>query len=306
MKFTHVLLAILVALIWGFNFVVIKTGLDEIPPLLYGAGRYILAALPVFFIKKPNVSWSLIFGIGFTLGALKFTLLFLGIYMGVPAGLASLILQSQAFFTIGLCVYFYKATILPNHILGMVIAFLGIGLIGWQMNVESTLLGFLFICAGALAWAFSNIMYRKVGNADMFALTVWTSLIPPIPILIGEYCYEGFDVILSGVESMSLLGWLCLLYTTCASTWIGATIWGGLLRTYEPHRVAPFSLLVPIFAMSFASIILGEGFSTLKGIACVLVFLGLIVNQWPMETQRDDDKLIDEDEHDEQDFKKAA
>lgn len=296
MKFRHILMAILVAAIWGFNFVAVKVGLQEIPPFLYGASRFIIAALPALFFKRPNVSWTLIAGIGLTLGVMKFTLMFMGIHLGVAAGLASLILQSQVFFTIGLSVYFYKARVSANHVLGMIIASLGIILIGWQMHAESTLIGFGMLFAAAISWSFSNILYRKAGNVDMFSLTVWTSVIPPIPMLIGDYLYEGGDSMVLALTSMTPISWLCLFYTACASTWIGATVWGMLLRTYEPHRVAPFSLLVPIFGMSFSSFILGEEFSTLISIACVLVFIGLIVNQWSPESNRDDDFYDDEKE----------
>ena len=280
MKLRHILMTIIVAAVWGFNFIAIKVGLTEISPFIYGSGRFMIAALPAFFIKKPNISWTIIIGIGL-LTFVKFTLMFMGIHMKVSAGLASLILQSQGFFTIALSVFFYKAKISSNHILGMLIALIGMALIGWQTDCQTTLIGVSLILAAALSWAYSNILYRKAGNVDMFALIVWTSVIPPIPMLIGEFIMEGSDNFVSSFLNMSSLGWMCLLYTACISTWIGATLWGILIRTYEPHRIAPFSLLVPVFGISFASLILGEELSVLMSIACVCIFMGLIINQWP-------------------------
>lgn len=286
MKIRHILMAILVAAIWGGNFVVVKIGLSEIPPFIYGAGRFCISALPVFFIKKPNVPWKIILGISISLGVCKFTLMFMGIHLGVSAGLASLLMQSQMFFTLAFSLYFFQSKVLPNHIFGILLACFGMFLIGWQMNAESSLIGFLFIIMAAFSWGFSNILFRKAGNVDMFALTVWTSVIPPIPLLLGELAYEGMDPLIHSLSGgIGSVGVLCLLYTACASTWIGGTLWGVLLRTYEPHRVAPFSLLIPIFGITFATLVLEEEVNMLVAVACCLVFLGLLINQWPVSAK---------------------
>lgn len=292
MRLHHILMAVLVAAIWGGNFVVVKLGLKEIPPLFYGAGRFLISALPVFFIKKPPVSWKLIGGISLALGVFKFTFLFMGIYWGVAPGLASLLLQSQAFFTMVFAAYIFKAKILANQVLGMLISFIGIFLIAWQMNAESSFIGFMMIMIASISWGVSNILYRKVGNVDMFALTVWTSVIPPLPMLVGEYFYDGPTVMTEAFFGIGLLGFACLLYTACASTWIGGTLWGILLRTYDPHRVAPFSMLVPLFAMTLSALFLGEEFDQLIMLACCFIFGGLIINQWSFGTSEPQTKQI--------------
>lgn len=280
MSLRHIIIAILVAAIWGFNFIAVKAGLDEMPPYLYGAGRFFIAVLPILFIKKPAVSWSMIIAVGLTLGVFKFTLMFLGIYYGMAAGLASLVLQSQVFFTLLFSCLFFKSKIQLNQVVGMMIAVAGIALIAWNMQAESSMLGFFLIIAAAMSWGIANILYRKVGNVDMFALTVWSSLIPPIPMLcVSLYC-DGFEVVRNSLLTMSGLGWLCLAYTACLSSWAGATLWATLIRTYEPHKVAPFSLLVPVFGITFASLFLGENFTMTTVIASILIFSGLVVNQW--------------------------
>lgn len=289
MKLSHVLIAIFVAAIWGFNFVVVKIGLKELPPFVYGAGRFMIAATPiVFFWRKPAVSWKIISGIGLTLGFIKFSLMFLGIYVGMSAGLASLVLQSQVFFTVALSMIIFGSRIQVNQILGMVIAFAGIVIIGWQMQTTSSLVGFLCILGSAVAWSISNILYRKAGDVDMFHLTVWTSLIPLIPMLLAACWFEGQDVFMESMLSLSWVGYLCLLFTACASTWIGATLWGVLLRAYDATRVAPFSLLIPIFGMSSAWLVIGEQLSLVTLCACGLVFTGLVINQinWEFLTAR--------------------
>lgn len=280
MNLLHVFIAVFVAAIWGFNFVVVKIGLSELPPFIYGAGRFLIALTPiVFFWRKPPVPWKIISGIGLTLGVTKFSLMFLGIYVGMSAGLASLVLQSQVFFTIAWSMMIFGSRIQFNQLLGMVIAFAGMVIIGCQMESDSSLLGFLCILGSAVAWSISNILYRKAGDVDMFHLTVWTSLIPPIPMLLAAFWFEGPVVIFDSLASLSWIGYVCLLFTACASTWIGATLWGVLLRAYDATRVAPFSLLIPIFGMSSAWLFLGEQLSSLTLGACGLVFVGLVINQ---------------------------
>jgi O-acetylserine/cysteine efflux transporter len=281
MKTHHIFYAILVAAIWGLNFIVVKIGLSEMPPFLYASARFIVAVLPVvWFVKKPPVSWNLMIGIGVTLGVAKFGLLFLGIHMGVSAGLASLVLQSQAFFTTVLSVLFLKDRIQPNQILGMLFAFTGMAVIGISLHEGSTLPGFLLILGAAISWSFSNILFKLAGNVNMFSLVIWTSLVPPIPMYLLSCTFEGVEALPQTLSHMTSLGWACLLFTACVSTWVGATLWGVLLRTYDASLVAPYSLLIPVFGISFGHILLGEQFTSLTYAACSLVFLGLLVNQW--------------------------
>lgn len=280
MRLQHILIAILVAAIWGFNFVVVKIGLKELPPFIYGAGRFIVAALPALFFKKPKVSWKIIGGIGLTLGVLKFTLMFGGIYMGMPAGLASLVLQSQVFFTLALSVIFFNAKLRVSQVVGMLVASVGIVIIAYQTHADSSLIGFLMLIGSAFAWAISNILYQKAGKVDMFSLTVWTSLIPPIPMVIAACCFEGLDVFDYAFSALSPTAFYCLLFTGCASTLVGATLWGVLLRTYDATKVAPFALLIPVFGITAGWLVLGEQFTTLSVVACFFVFVGLVINQW--------------------------
>lgn len=281
MKFHHIFLAILVAAIWGFNFIVVKVGLNEMPPLLYGGARFVVAALPlIWFIKKPPVPWSLMIGIGLSLGVAKFGFMFLGIHVGMSAGLASLVLQSQAFFTIILSVVLLKDQIHTNQILGMLIAFIGITLIGVNLHEGSTLLGFLLIIAAAISWAFCNILFKLAGNVNMFSLVIWTSLIPPLPMYLLSLTFEGTHALPDTLSQMTSLGWACLIFTACGSTWIGSTLWGVLLRTYDASLVAPYSLLIPMFGISFGHFLLGEQFTFSIYASCGLVFFGLLVNQW--------------------------
>ena len=158
MKLHHILFAVLVAALWGFNFIAVKVGLSEMPPFLYCAARFCISCLPILcFVKKPPVSWMLIFGIGVTLGVIKFGFMFMGLHMGMSAGLASLVLQSQALFTTVLSAFFLNDNVRTNQIIGMIIAFLGIVFIGITLHESSPLVSFLLIIGAAISWAFCNI-----------------------------------------------------------------------------------------------------------------------------------------------------
>lgn len=282
MKIQHVIIAVFVAAIWGFNFAVVKAGLTELPPFMYGAGRFVIALIPiVFYLKKPDVPWRIIGGIGLTLGFLKFGLMFTGMHLGMSSGLSSLILQSQVFFTVALSMLIFRTSITPHQVLGMLVAFVGIGMIAWEMHAQSSMLGFLMLIGAAISWAISNVLYRKAGDVDMFALTIWTCVIPPIPMLACALHMDGPGVIQETVNSLSWYGFWCLVFTACASTWVGSTLWGVLLKNYDATTVAPYSLLVPVFGFTFAWLIHEEALTMPIIIACSLVFLGLIINQWP-------------------------
>jgi len=282
MKVPHILLAILIAAIWGFNFIAVKVGLNEMPPFLYACARFVVGLPLLFLVRKPPISWGIIVGIGLTLGVAKFGFMFWGIHVGISAGLASLVLQSQAFFTTVLSVLLLGDKIRIHQLLGIAIAFCGIGIIGINLHEGSSLIGFVFILAAAISWAFSNILFKRAGNVNMFSLVVWTGLVPPLPLYLLSFSVEGYQTLPSMLIHMSAIGWACLLFTACASTWLGSTLWGILLRTYTPSQVAPYSLLIPIFGISFSHTLLSEQFTPIIYAACGLVFLGLIVNQWGM------------------------
>ncbi len=278
MKLPHILLAVLVAAVWGFNFVVIKVGIGNFPPLLFSALRFAVAALPLaFFIPWPKVSWRLVAGIGLVLGVVKFSLLFIGMDIGVSAGLASLVLQMQAFFT----VLFAWATLGEKpggmQLAGIAVAFAGIGLIALTVDGEVTLTGLALVVAAAAAWAVSNLMMKRAGQVDMLHLMVHVSLVPPIPLFLLSLMFEGWDADLSAFQNLSPEGVGAVLYIAFAATIFGFAAWGMLIRTYGAGRIAPFSLLVPIFGMSSSALFLGEAFGPLRIAAALLVITGLVL-----------------------------
>lgn len=276
---------VLVAALWGFNFVVIKLGLDNFPPLLFSALRFFFAAVPlVFFIPRPEVPWRIIIGIGIMLGVVKFSFLFIGMDVGVPPGLASLLLQSQAFFTVLIAFLIVGAKPRPLQLAGMAVAFTGIALIASSIDGNFTVTGLALVLAAAIAWACSNMLMKTAGSVPMLNLMVWVSLVPPIPLMIISVLFEGWDRDLAAIANINLAGAGAVLFVAYVATIFGFAIWGAMISRYGVSTVAPFSLLVPVFGMSSAALLLGEAFGPLRILAAALIVLGLVMNvfnpQW--------------------------
>ena len=280
MKPAHLLLALVVVALWGGNFVVIRIGLDSFPPLLLAALRFVLAALPVFFLPRPNISWKRMIALGLAWFVAQFSLLFLGMAVGMPPGVASVVLQSQVFFSIGIAALVLKETPGAWQIAGICVALAGIALIGFTAGSDGvTVLGFAMVLAASFFWAVGNILMRGAGKADMLPLIVWLSIIPPLPLLALSYVFEGPERILSALTHMNIAGVGSVLYLTIFATLVGYGGWGKLLKTYSAGTVVPFSLLIPVFGAACAYLAMGETFGPwrLAGMALILVGLAVVV-----------------------------
>jgi O-acetylserine/cysteine efflux transporter len=273
------LLALVVIIVWGLNFVVIKVGLHGLPPMLLGALRFILAAFPaVFFIKRPQIPlrWLLAYGLTISLG--QFAFLFSAMHVGMPAGLASLVLQSQAFFTLFFAAAFLGERIRPANLLGLLVAAGGLILIGTEGDRSMTLAGFVLTIAAASMWAMGNIVTRKVGKVNLVGLVVWGSLVPPLPFFALSWMLEGPATIETALRGISLDSVLALVYLAFGATILGYGLWSRLLSRYPTGQVAPFSLLVPVVGLSSSAWLLGEHLSVMQVLGAVVVMLGLLIN----------------------------
>lgn len=276
MQARDVAIAVFCAFAWGFSFVVIKIGLNTFPPLMFSAIRFFLAALPlVFFLRKPDVSWKIILGMGLALGVVKFTLLFVGLNIGASAGLASIVMQSQAFFTVILMALFYGIRPSRRQAVGLVIAFSGLAMIGVYSNTDAGSLGLAFVGLAGLAWAVSNLIMRQAGQIKMLNLMVWVCLVPPLPLAILSIIFEGTDASFNAIKNIDWSGMAAVLYVAYVATILAYAGWGRLIQKFGPNQVAPFSLLVPVFGMSTSAIILGETFGILQLIASLIVLAGI-------------------------------
>ncbi|MGQ7817136.1 EamA family transporter [Pseudomonas sp. A46] len=282
MPLPHILLALLVTLIWGVNFVVIKVGLADFPPLLFCALRFALAALPLLFLRGPMPApFGRIVQIGLLLGVVKFGLLFVGMHLGMPAGLSSLVLQGQVFFTLLIAAFFLGERPSPRALMGLALAALGLMLIGFGRPLGDSLLAFLLVVAAALAWAFANIATKLAGATDMLRLICWVSLIPPLPLLALSWIFEGPDAIAAALAQPSWGGIGALLYIAFLATTLGFGLWSFLLQRYPASLVTPFALAVPVSGLLSGWLLLGEALSPAGWLACVLVFVGLAITVLP-------------------------
>lgn len=275
------LLALLVIVVWGLNFVVIKVGLHGMPPMLMGALRFMLAAFPaILFVRRPQVPlrWMLAYGMTISLG--QFAFLFYAMYVGMPAGLASLVLQSQAFFTLFFAALFLGERLRGSNLFGLLVAASGLVLIGLQGGQAMTLAGFALTIAAASMWALGNVVTRKLGKVNLVGLVVWGSLIPPLPFLALSLWLEGPELISHSLRSLSLDSLLVLAYLAFGATILGYGLWSRLLSRYPASQVAPFSLLVPVVGISSSALLLDERLGSLQMVGAALVMAGLLINVW--------------------------
>jgi O-acetylserine/cysteine efflux transporter len=279
MPFTHLLLVLLVVAIWGFNFIFVKLCLTEMPPLLICALRFFLASFPaIFFIKPPAAPFKWVFLYGMVMFALQFSLMFLGINAGMTPGLASIIIQVQVFFAILFAAIFLKE--FPNvwQIVGGLVSFSGIIVVGMHHDATATLAGLLFIIAGAASWGIGNLITKKMAHVNMMSLVVWGSFIAFIPLLVLSLIFEGKDRAIQSFHHVSWVGITSLLYVVYGSTWVGYGVWNWLVSRYHVSLVTPFMMLVPVFAMFASVVVLHETFQAWKLLAGLLVVTGLSVH----------------------------
>ncbi|MGZ3158260.1 MAG: EamA family transporter [Burkholderiaceae bacterium] len=279
MKTLDILAALLVVLIWGANFVVIKLGLQELPPILFTALRFIFAAFPlVFFVKRPAIPWKLLMGYSLFQFALQFTLLFSGIKLGFPPGLASLVIQLQAFFTIGLAVLILGERPAVMQLIGALIAFCGMALVASQLEARATTIGFLMVITGGFCWAVANVVTKQIGSVNPLALVVWAALLASPPLVFASLVMEGTGAWIAVASKLNGLSVGAVMFQSYANTILGFGIWAILMRKYPTATIAPFTLLVPVTGMLSAAIVLNEPLQWWKIAAGLLVLLGLACN----------------------------
>lgn len=288
-----VLLAMLVVVAWGLNFVVIKVGLHAMPPLMLAGLRFLLVAFPaLLFVARPKVPMRLLLGYGLTISFGQFAFLFCAIKFGMPAGLASLVLQAQAFFTIILGAGIFGERLQVKQLVGIALAVVGVlVLIEASLTGQHIpLLGFMLTLAGAFSWACGNIFNKKImqhsSRPAVMSLVVWSALIPIVPFMVCSLIFDGPALMLESVVAIDTTTLLSLVYLAFIATILGYGIWGTLLGRYETWRVAPLSLLVPVVGMASAALLLDEKLSVMQLAGAVLVMAGLYINVFGFRLRR--------------------
>ncbi len=279
LPFRHLLLALLIVAIWGTNFVAIKVALRELPPLLLCAVRFIFVAFPaVFFLPRPAVPLRSLLLYGLTMFGLHFGFVFLGMHLGLSAGLASLVLQFQVFVTLALAAFVLKERILPVQIAGALVAGLGFVVVGLHTGGDVTLAGLICVLLGATSWGFANFTSKRLGKVNPLALVVWGSLVVPIPMGLASLVFEGPALIVQSLTHLHVATVLSVAFIVYASTLVAYSLWSWLLSHHPASTVSPFALLVPVFGLLSSAVLLGEPLPAWKLQAAALVVAGLALN----------------------------
>jgi O-acetylserine/cysteine efflux transporter len=277
MPIRDVLLAVLVVVVWGLNFVFIKWGVEEVPPLFLTALRYLCAALPaVFLVRRPQVKPSILVIYGLAIGFAQFGLLFSAIKLGMPAGLASLLMQLQAFFTVVLALFFLGERLTRFQTIGGLVAIAGVAIIATERVELTALVPLLMIIIAAFFWGVANIASKKAGQIDMLSFVVWGSLVPILPLLALSLVVEGPAAIADSLSNFSGRSIFVVLFNGYVATLLGFGLWSYLLKRYPASLIAPFSLLVPVAGIGSSMLLLGEAITAVEILGSLFIFAGLV------------------------------
>ena len=278
----HRLLAAFVAALWGGNFLAIHVGLEHFPPLFLAGLRMLVLAIPtLLFVPRPDVPLKWLVGYGLGFGTIQFLFLFVAMDVGMPAGLASLVLQASAPFTVVLGALFLRERLSPRQVVGIVLAVFGLGAIAIARAQSAAVLPVLLTLCGALGWAFGNLCSRLAAPPKPMHLTLWMCVIPPIPLLAASMLTEGpgagWTALGAAFSVDGLPGLGALVYLSVFATVVGSGIWTWLMRRYPAGVVAPYSLLVPVVGIALAAVVLGEQPTVTELVAGAVIVGGVLL-----------------------------
>ncbi|MDO8322619.1 MAG: EamA family transporter [Phenylobacterium sp.] len=282
------LLALAVVAVWGTNFVVIKVALGDLPPLLFATLRFTFALLPaVFFLRKPDVPWRNLAAYGVLIGLGQFGMLYIAMQHDISPGLASLVVQVQVFFTIGLSMWLTRERVKRFQVAALVLATAGLAIILLHTDGSTTPLGLGLVLIAAASWAGGNMVQRATPGVNSLAYVVWASLFSIPPLLILSLVFEGPQRMLLGVQNADLATWGAVLWQSVGNTLFGYAAWGWLLARYPAATISPLAFFVPVFGMAASAVLLNEPMQDWKLTAAGLVLGGLALNMfWPMLRRR--------------------
>lgn len=279
----HVLLAVAVAAVWGTNFVVIRIALAHLPPFLFATLRFTFALLPaIFFLKRPAVPWTHLAAYGVTIGAGQFGLLYIAMAHSISPGLASLVVQTQVFFTIGFAMWFAGERIRTVQVVALGMGAVGLGIVAVHRGGDVTPLGLVLVLLAAACWAGGNLIARAGGPVNMLAYVVWSSLFAVPPLLALSLLFDGVPAIVQALRNADGVTWASVLYQSIGNSLFGYASWAWLLARHPAATVSPFALLVPVFGIATSALVMAEPLQGWKIAAGVLVLSGLALDlAWP-------------------------
>lgn len=288
MPTSHLFLALAVVFVWGTNFVVIRWGLDGLPPFLFATLRFAFSALPwLLFLPRPKAPLSKMVAFGVLLGVGQFGLLFLAMQGHISPGLASLVVQTQVFFTLGLSLLIVSERVRGFQVIGLLLAVSGLGLIAFHLDgAVVSLPGLGLVLAAAFFWACANLVVKSLGPVNMLHFMVWSSVFAVPPLLALSWALEGPALIHSALSKATPTIWASVIWQALGNTLFGYGVWNWLLARHPAATVAPLALMVPVFGMGASAMSLGESLPGWKLAAGALVLSGLaVIVLWPRLTQ---------------------
>ena len=275
----HLFFVLITVFVWGTNFIAIYLGLKELPPFLFCTIRFALSALPfVFFLPRPKAPILYTIGFGLFNFALQFGLLFSGIKLGLSPGLASLVMQVQVFFSIGLALLFFNEKPDWFKIVGSLVSFAGIAIVAAHVGGDVTLIGLILTLLASLAWASGNMFTKKINAGSPLSLVVWGNLIALPFMATASYFIDGTTAITHSLENISWTAIAAIAYVVYISTHLGYGIWGSLIKMYPTSTVVPFTLLIPVVGFLSSALFLNEQLTDWKLWASFFIMGGLIFN----------------------------
>lgn len=279
----HFLLGLGVVAVWGTNFAVIKLALAQMPPLLFATLRFVAVILPaIFLVARPAVPWRNLAAYGLLIGVGQFGLMFIAMNGHISPGLASLVVQTQVFFTIVLAMWLSGERAHPVQGVSLALAAGGIGVILLHTDGSATPLGLVLMLLAALSWAGGNIVSRQAGRVNMLAYVVWSSAFAVPPLVVLTLWQEGWTPVRTALEHADAAAWAAVAWQAVGNSLFGYAAWGWLLARYPAATVTPMALLVPVFGMGASAFWLGESLPGWKLLAAALVMGGLALNLlWP-------------------------
>ncbi len=270
------LLAVLVVVIWGTNFVVVDEGLDGVPPLLFVAMRFVVVLLPaVFLVKRPAARWQDVALVGAFMSFGQFGLLYLALAAGMPPGLASLVLQAQVLFTVLIATLSLGERPTRRQVVAIGIGAVGLAVVGFGRSATTPLVALLLTLAAALSWAIGNVLSRRIRSASGLSLTVWSAVWVPVPMFLLSLVVDGPDEVGHALTHLPATAIWATFYTAYLASLVGYGTWNLLLGRHPAAAVVPFALLVPVVGMLAAWLVQGETPNLAETVGGVLLLLGV-------------------------------
>ena len=274
------LLLVLLMALWGFNFSVIKLGVNNIDPFLLTALRFTLAVLPlIFFIRRPNVPWRYLMAYGLTFGVGVWGLTTLSVGAGLSSGLASLLLDMSVISSLLVGRYLLKEQVTVSKVLGSILALIGLGIIIWNQEGTVTVLGLALVLSASVFWSVNGLIVKRSGTREIFAFNIWGMAFAPVPLLLLAMAVSGPSSVAQSITDINSSVLFSAAFQAYPTTLLGYWFWNKMIVKYSVSSVAPMALLVPVFALIGGYLFFGESLDAAQSIAAVVILLGVAVSE---------------------------